>query len=371
MICARRRLFGWLLFLGCLWTQPAPAVTEADLTSILEGAREEMDMPGLRAAIRFSDGRIVRGAVGLADKESNLPLDDEIGMPGGSTGKMFVAALAMLLVEDGVLDLDDPASRWLGKLAWFNELPNADAILVRHLLSHSAGLDDYPDTFVFNRKMVWRALRHGSAYFSPEELIGFVSGSKGRFLPGEGYSYTDSGYLVLGRLIEAATGNSYYDLLQDRILGPQQLDEIRLQDTAVLPDIATGYMGGGRALKKDGRMKYDPRSEWTGGGLVTNPTMLVNFVGALAEGKVVSTDTLELMINSGWHDPQEPGWHYGFGMFVAADGRAFSHEGRWPGYRSRVTHYLESGTTIAIQTNRDGHLDMASVVRRIASAIRE
>ncbi len=371
LIGTRRETFGWLIFLCCLWAHPISALTDVELISILDQVREEMDMPGVRAAVRFSDGRIVRGSVGLADQENDLPLDNDIGMPGGSTGKMFVATLVMLLVEDGIIGLDEPASKWLGHHAWFNKLPNADAILVRHLLSHSSGLGDYPGTFVFNRKMLWRAIRQGSAYFPPEELIGFVAGKTGRFLPGEGYSYTDSGYLVLGRLIEAATGESYYDLLQERILRAEQLNGVRPQNVAVLPDIAIGYMGGGRAVKKDGRMKYDPRSEWTGGGLVTNPTMLVEFVGALAEGKIVSSDSLALMINGGWHDPREKSWHYGFGMFVDADRKALLHGGRWSGYRSRVTHYIQSGITIAIQTNRDGGVDLAAVIRRIASTIRE
>jgi D-alanyl-D-alanine carboxypeptidase len=363
-----RILLSHLVLLSMLG-QSAWGFGTSDLAAVLEEARIEMKMPGLRGAIRYPDGRVVRAAVGLADKEAEIPLDNAIGMPGGSTGKMFVAALAMLLVEDGTIDLDDPAYKWLGDRYWFPQLPNGNLIRVRHLLSHSAGLDDYPGTVIFNRKMIWRTLRHGSAYFDPEELISFVSSRKGLFAPGEGFSYTDAGYLVLGRLIEAATGRSYYDLLQERILEPLELDSVRPQDTSVLPDIAIGYMGGGRALKKDGRMKFDPRSEWTGGGLVTNPTMLVEFVAALAEGRIVRPESLAQMLDGGWRDPEQPDWHYGFGMFVAADQRAFSHGGLWPGYRTRVMHDFDSGITIAVQTNRDGRIDMAAVVRRIAAAI--
>lgn len=352
-----------IFLLVCAWAPPTSGLERPELAELLEDARVELKMPGLRAAVRFPDGRLVSAAVGLADKTSGLPLDDSIGMPGGSTGKMFVATLTMLLVEDGTIDLDDPASKWLGDRQWFVQLPHADAILVRHLLSHSSGLDDYPGTFAFNRKMIWRAIRHGSAYFTPEELIGFASG-KGLFAPGEGFSYTDSGYLVLGRLIEAASGRNYYELLQELILTPQQLDDVRPQDTSVLPDIAMGYMGGGRALKKDGRMKYDPRSEWTGGGLVLTPTMLARFVAALAEGGIVSRASLQQMLESGWQAPGQS-WHYGFGMFVAGDLRSFSHGGRWSGYRSHVAHDFETGVTVAIQTNRDGRVDMAEIVRRI------
>ena len=98
----------------------ASARDQAALAAILEETRAELKMPGLRAAVRFPDGRIVRAAVGLADREADIPLDDHaVRMPGGSTGKTFVAALTMLLVEDGVLSLDDPASQWLGGHDWY------------------------------------------------------------------------------------------------------------------------------------------------------------------------------------------------------------------------------------------------------------
>ena len=118
-----------LVALTCF--QPAFALEEGALVEVLENAREEMDLPGLRAAVRFPDGRVVRAAVGLADKKAGVRLDNEIGMPGGSTGKPFVAVLTMLLVEDGVLSLDDPAKKWLGDREWYQDLPNSDDILVR------------------------------------------------------------------------------------------------------------------------------------------------------------------------------------------------------------------------------------------------
>ena len=351
----------------------APPVVSAEdqgaLRAILEETRAELKMPGLRAAVRYPDGRVVRAAVGLADREADIPLDDSVRMPGGSTGKTFVAALTMLLVEDGVLSLDDPASKWLGDRDWYRRLPNADDIRVRHLLSHSAGLGDYPGTMRFRIRMVWRAIRRGGR-FEPEELIGFID-RKPRFPAGRGYAYTDAGYLVLGRVIEAATGRAYYDLLRERILEPHGLDEIGLQDRSVLPHITPGYTMGARNLREDGAMKFDPSSEWTGGGLTTNPTMLVRFYGALAEGRIVRPASLAEMLAGGWRDPATPEWHYGFGLFVHDGGASFGHGGMWPGYRTHVRHYAESGITVAVQTNRDGRVDMPSVVDRIVSSLGE
>ena len=349
-------------------TAGATTLDEKRLADLLEATREEMKMPGLRAAVHLPDGQIIRAATGLADKEAGTPLDNDIPMPGGSTGKTFVAALTMLLVEDGTLSLDDPASKWLGDKPWFARLPNPEAIRVRHLLSHSAGISDYPGTFRYNLHSVWRAVRHGGIRFTPEELIGFALDKKPLNPPGEGYRYTDVGYLVLGRLIESATDRTYYDLLTERILNPHGLDNIVLQDRSVLP-VTPGYTMGARNLREDGTMKIDPSSEWTGGGLALTPTDLVRFHAALATGQIVRPNSFQQMLTSGWHNPATPNEHYGFGLFIQNNGTSWNHGGLWPGYRTHITHYANSSATIATQTNRDGRLDMGEVVTRIAEAL--
>jgi len=345
-------------------------IDQKELTALLTDARTEMKMPGLRAAVRLADGRIVRDAVGLADVEANIPLNNTVGMPGGSTGKSFAAALTMLLVEDGALSLDGLAAKWLGDTPWYKRLPNADTVRVRHLLSHTTGIADYPESGRYQMASIWRAIRKGSIHFEPEELIGFVVDRKAPFAAGKGYHYSDTGYLVLGRLIEAVSGRTYFDLLKERILIPLQLAEVQVADRSIPTNITPGYSRGARNLKKDGRMKFDPSSEWTGGGLATNPTMLVMFFAALAEGHIVRSDSLDLMLNTGWRNPETPGSHYGFGLFVFDDGKSFGNAGMWPGYRSHVTHYVTTGTTIAVQTNRDGPVDLGDVVERIARLTR-
>ena len=348
-------------------------LSKQELAALLEESRAEKRIPGLRAAIRYPDGRIVRAAVGLGDREAGTPLDDTVGMPGGSTGKTFVAALTMLLVEDGTLSLDDPISKWVGNTAWYPRLPGGEHIRVRHLLSHSSGIPDWPDSGRFTWATVFRVLGSGSARFEPEELIDYsITGKKPPFAPGKGYRYSDTGYLILGRVIEAAGGRAYYDLVQGRILDPLALEDIRPQSVSVLPNIVPGYWGGrSRCLKKDGRMKIDPSSEWTGGGLVTTPTMLVRFYGALAEGRVVKPESLAAMLEGEWQGPHAK-WRYGYGLFVYDDGKdlKFGHAGLWSAYRSDVTHFTSSGLTIAVQANRDGDIGLDRLIERLASVAR-
>ena len=345
--------------------------TNESFQVLLEEARVNNEMPGLRGAIRFSNGSLIIASTGLADVEAEIPLDNEVGMPGGSTGKTFVAALTMLLVEDGILSLDDHASKWLSDEPWFSRLPNHESIRVSHLLSHSAGLDDYPNTRKYWVWSVWRAIRRGGITFSHEELIEFVTDRDPFFAVGEGFAYSDSGYLVLGKLLESATDDTYYNMVDERILEPQALDQVRPANVPVLENVTPGYMRGARNLREDGTMKISPTSEWTGGGLVTNPTMLVKFYAALANGDVVSADSYKLMTSSGWQNPETPDVHYGFGLFVHDDGAMVEHGGMFPGYRTHVRHYSEPGITISIQTNRDGPISMESIVDRIANEVIE
>ena len=342
------------------------ALNQDTLTELLEPIQIEHEMPGLRAAVLLPDGTLIQSATGLADVENNIPLDHEIGMPGGSTGKSFVSTLVMLLVEDGTLSLDDFASKWLSDEPWFAELPNNQEIRVRHLLSHSSGLSDYPGTTRYTVLSIWRALFRGGIKFTPDELIDMVTNKKPLYPVGEGFAYSDSGYLVLGKIIEAATGRDFYELLQERILDPEELRHVQPQNESVLTDVAPGYSRGARNLREDGTMKSDPTSEWTGGGLITTPTMLVEFYRALARGEIVSPSSFEAMKNSGWQNPDSSDWHYGYGLFVTHSGNVVEHGGLWMGYRTHVRHYLDEQLTIAVQTNRDGSIDLEAIVDQIA-----
>ncbi len=360
--------FGATAVIGA--TASGSNITELEeLSEILETARTEMELPGLRAAARFSDGRVVRAAAGLADREAHVALDNVDPMPGGSTGKTFVAAVTMLLVEEGVLSLDDLISEWLEEEPWFDRLPNSRDIQLWHLLSHTAGLSDYPESRGYQFQSIWRAIRRGSIRFEPDELIRYTLRKRPLFPVGEGFRYTDIGYLVLGKVIEAATDRQYYDLLHEKILDPLELDQVVVQDRSILPGVVPGYMRGARNLRPDGSMKIDPSSEWTGGGVALNPTMLVEFLGSLAEARVVTPESFKKMREMGWRDPNSPEEYYGLGLFVHDNGAAIGHAGLWPGYRTHVMHFFATDTTVAIQTNRDGAVDTSEVIRRVAEFV--
>ena len=178
---------------------------------------------------------------------------------------------------------------------------------------------------------------------------------------------------MLGRVIEAATERAYYDLLRERILEPHGLDEIGLQDRSALPGITPGYTMGARNLRDDGTMKFDPSSEWTGRRTHhESHDAGPSSTGRSRRGGSCSRSPLTKCSPSPAGGIRTtPDWHYGFGLFVYDAEASFGHGGMWPGYRTHVRHYAESGITVAVQTNRDGRLDMQAVVDRIVSSLGE
>ena len=104
--------------------------------------------------------------------------------------------------------------------------------------------------------------------------------------------------------------------------------------------------------------------------MVTNPTMLVRFFGGLVDGDIVSAAHFALMLTPVWDGYHKDGSRYGLGVFLYGDG-SFGHGGLWPGYRTHVVHDPVSGVTVAVQTNRDGRLDMHGLAARIRGVANE
>lgn len=365
-----------VLMASCL----AAAADEATLLdAYVRELRAERDAPGVNAAVRLRDGRLVTASAGYADVENRTPLTARTRMPGGSTGKTFVAVTAMQLVEEGRLRMDASLSTWFQDAPWFDRLPNARDITLAMLLSHTSGLPDHVDDLGFALDAGWRRLKGSEDYIRPEELVQFLEGDDPVFPAGAGYHYTDTGYVLVGLVLERVTGHAYYDELRTRILEPLRLVDVIPPTAARIEGLAAGYVAPslltvvtglfGKITNDDGTLTQILRTEWTGGGLFTTPTMLVEFYGALAEGRIVRPETLRTMMAPA-AGPERP---YGYGMFVFDDpdlGRWIGHGGWFPGYRTAVAHYLDHHITISLQANTDQReLDLFAAVEGIAKAL--
>jgi len=260
------------------------------LTNELEQLRRRDSFPGATAAFILPNGRFAGVAIGFADVENRIPMTPETRMLAASIGKTFVSATALALAVDGRLDLDDRISRWLGDTPWFGRLPNGNAITIRMLGTHTSGVLNHVSVPRFAAD--WRTGRERNPDFAhqPVHLIEYVLDQPAAFSPGAGHRYTDTGYLILGLVIEAAGGEPFYAQTRRRFVEPLGLSSTVPSDRREIPGLAIGYVGPNpfglphRTGDRIGAMSWNPALEWTGGGFATTTTDLVRWAKALYEG---------------------------------------------------------------------------------------
>ncbi|MBW2368797.1 MAG: beta-lactamase family protein [Deltaproteobacteria bacterium] len=329
----------------------------------LDRLREKKNSPGMTAAFALPDGRVFGFASGVADKESGEPMTPDSRMLSASIGKTYVAATAISLILDGKLDLDDKIEKWLGDASWFIRLPNAADITVRNLLNHSGGITDHVHSEGFAQAVgEWKT--EPDFDVTPQlhsKMVEFVCDREPLFPAGQGYQYTDTGYLLVGMIIERASGSTFYREVQHRLLDPLGLTLTSPSNRRVLPGIVPGYsapenpFGFPEKGMVDGQLVIHPGVEWTGGGFVDNSKDLVRWARALYSGKAMKGDYLDLLFGSPNKVSDDPVCHYSLGVGIEESdfGKVCGHSGWTPYYRSRMYYYLDHGVAIAFHTNTD------------------
>lgn len=344
---------------------PAMARDTADLSERLEMTiadfQARFGFPGATAAIVLPDGTLAIAATGLADVENNRTMTPNTPMLAASIGKSFVAATVLALEAEGVLARNDRVAAHLGNRDWFARLPNHNTMTVGDLLRHTAGLPDHVHMEPFATEMVSR-VASGRDALSPEGAIGFVFGSEPLFPAGMGWSYSDTGYLLLGLVIEEATKRSWYELVDALLLDPLGLDATAPSDRRDIPALAVGYTGPDnpfgmpRRTMEAGRLVWDPKMEWTGGGLFSTSPDLARWGHLLFGGEALAAPYLDRLLDGVAVSPDAPGICYGAGIAIYADtprGPVWGHGGWIPGYVSSLRHYADHDVTVAFQINTD------------------
>ncbi len=144
--------------------------------------------------------------VGLSDTAAKKPMTPNDLLLQGSVGKTYVSAVALQLVHEGKIGLDDKVEKYLGKEAWFARLPNGPDITVRMIMTHTSGLVRYE----FKEQFTTDLTKNPDKVWKPEELIAYILDSPPPFAVGKGWQYSDTNYIVLGMIIERVTKSTYY-----------------------------------------------------------------------------------------------------------------------------------------------------------------
>lgn len=351
---------------------PAPIGALLDrLQERLDAHREAAGTPGASLAVVLPGGEEVAVSSGLSRRgDRDFPMSVTDRMPSGSVGKTYCAALAMLMHEDGVLQLESPIEAYLGGFEWFNRLPNASGITVRMLLNHTSGLREH----VTSPRFIAALHASPERSWSAEELVAFALDTTPLFPAGTGWSYADTNFVVLGLILETISHRPYNDLLRERLLEPLGLVWTDPTDRPDLPGLIPGYTSPDNPFKlpeqtADGECYcINPQFEFAGGGTITTALDLARWGDHLYGGRVLTADSLNLMV-AGIPCDLGPDVEYGLGtiLWPSAHGRVIGHAGWFPGYVSVVCHYPSLRVTVAYQQNTDIHASVA-VMRRLMDA---
>jgi len=333
---------------------------------ILQDFRDKSGFPGAIAGVYFADGTSLAVAVGYANRETRTPMRKSDLLHAGSVGKMLFASLALQLIAERRMSLDDRIEQYLGRESWFARLPNGKDISVRMLLNHTSGLPEFGDEFM-----------RGLAQFpsrerSPLEGVKSVLGAKPLHPAGTKFSYSDVNYLVLGLVIEQVSGKSAYGEIRRRVLKPLALRRILPADRPVIPGLVPGYAGasnpfGGDEIMKNGRLVFDPRFEWAAGGFVANAEDLARWIAAFCQGRAFNSKLLPEVFKGVDAPGLGKGARYGFGVVIEDTpiGKAYGHGGFFPGYVTWVRWYSQQRTAVALQLNTSDDALIARPVRDV------
>ncbi len=344
-----------------------PTIT-ARLTATLAHLRSANHLPGLQAVIRYPDGSAWMGHAGFGDLGAHQAMGNLTLLDAGSVTKTFVAALVLQLAGQGVLGLDDPISRWLPGL------PYDTGITIRELLDHTSGVDD-----AFNHRTLLDALgAHPREAWTAEQVLAHVGHPL--FAPGQGWSYSNSNYILAGQIVQRATGQTLASLLRQRFFVPLRLTHTYLQsEQPIIGTIAhgyeyTSYTTWGVDDLSDGTPHLPFTSLGTSlgaaGSLVTTADDLARWALYLYRGRVLPPAELAQMLDFGLTAVFHPTLPYGLGVqrrSLSGQG-SWGHDGSLSGYRTAMRYFPGTGVSIAVMTNSD-HVDPDVIVNALLDVL--
>lgn len=292
-------------------------------------------VPGVSVAVVKNGKIILAKGYGFANVEHNVPVKPETIFQSGSVGKQFTAAAVMLLVEDGKIELEDKIGKYLGEVpeGWKN-------ITVRHLLTHTSGMTDYPPDFDFRKD------------YTEDELLARAKTIPLGFAPGEKWAYSNMGYVILGILIRKASGKFYGDFLQERVFKPLGMNTARIISEA---DIVQNRAAGYRLVKDELKNQewVSPSLNTTAdGALYLNVYDMAKWDAALYGEKLLKKSSLDQMwtpvkLNDGKTSPYGFGWALG----EVNKRRIIEHGGSWQGFKSFIARYPDTSLTVIVFAN--------------------
>ncbi len=337
-----------LLAAALLLAAPVAAATTPDAAAVAAHAEAELARhvadaggPGMAVLVARGDEVLYRGARGMASIELGVPLRPDHVFRIGSVTKQFAAAGLLKLVDEGKVALDDPLSKFLP------DYPRGDAYTVAQLLNHTSGIPSYTDIPGYMDQEIRRDLDTAA-------LVAVFKDRPADFAPGAQWRYNNSGYVLVGAVIEAASGMPW-----DRWLATSQFEPLGLAATrgghtqTVIPRHAAGYSASPEGVTTAAPLSMS--QPHAAGALVSTVDDLHRWNRALHGGKVISPEGYRRMITPEGKAGEPPN-RYGYGVQLGTlRGRALiEHGGGINGFLSMLLYLPDSEISVAVLRNSEG-----------------
>ena len=325
-----------LLFTAC--HQPSPPMLSREYDTIM--AREfPADGPGAVVLVAEKGQVIYRKAFGLANVELAVPMKPENLFRIGSITKQFTACAIMKLAEEGKLSLQDKLGKYIPDLP-----PSYQAIPIENLLTHTSGIKNYTDLPEWTGEFQKRD-------FKPAELIGWFSRQPLEFSPGEKFSYSNSGYFILGYLIEKVSGKPYGTYLEDRFFKPLGLQHTMPDNTsAIITGRAAGYQVNDSLLQNADFLSMT--QPYAAGELLSDVDDLYQWYKDVMDGKVISMESMSKAMTAYKLKNGLPvGYGYGWFLRNIQGSPTIEHSGGINGFLTCTIYLPREDVFIALLTN--------------------
>jgi D-alanyl-D-alanine carboxypeptidase len=328
-------------------TQPP---VEFDYQELIDGAISEA-VPGIVLLVENPE-RSFLGSAGLANVEEQTPMETYHVMPNGSAGKKLTALLTVMLDEEGLLSLDDTIDNWLSE-AILSQVENSENITLRQLLNHTSGIRNYLDGDISD-KFFQALLADPESIKTDSYALDFGLNLPAYFFPGEGYKYSNTGYLLVGLILDEVLGEHHSLAMRNRILIPFGMNSSFYNGVEKsLGEIISGY------VVDDEYGEFDSKPYYENIGVADAPLSANVEDLALLLRMIVGPDddvspyVKDQLFGESYLVKIDESTHYGLGLFIETVNNkvVYHHNGLEPGYSTTNIYIPDSQTSITIFFN--------------------
>jgi D-alanyl-D-alanine carboxypeptidase len=293
---------------------------------------------GVSASVGVPDKGIWYAARGDTGNPLKNQITPDLKFCAGSIGKIFTAVVILKLMEEGKLSLESPVSEW------FPEISRADVITINHLLTHTSGIAGFDNTEEYeSQKYLYR---------NPEELISYMAEKELLFEPGEHYAYSNTGYIMLGIIIQRVIGGPYREAVERYIINRINLHETDVITPETINDLVVKGHHNGNVISGP----EDYAVPFAAGSIASTPRDLIKFLHAVMNGRLLSMESLQILFSDMNLMAVTQSTYYGKGVVAALEtpaGDIIGHTGGVKGFGAALFYHPEKNIFVCVMMNDD------------------